>query len=145
LTLCRPLSYDLHAAPLERGQRNPQKGYERLPCARTGRRCDIGLVERVSSANSGPVWPFRALQHHPRRCGSPGRQDIATPAAVRAPALRQPNSQTDVQTMTKQEAPISLPSKSLLDKHMTRHDAPQKRDSSGRPSTPCRCTPYRYM
>jgi hypothetical protein len=35
VTLCRPLPYDLHAAPRERGRRNPRKEYGRLPRART--------------------------------------------------------------------------------------------------------------
>jgi hypothetical protein len=61
-----------------------------------------------------------------RHCGSPGRQDTTTPAAVRPPALRQPNSRADVRTMTKQEAPTPLPSKPLLDKHRTHHDAPSE-------------------
>jgi hypothetical protein len=68
MTLCRPLSYGLHAAPLERGRRNPQREYGRLPHARTGRRRDVGLVERVSSANSGPVRPSPPLHHHPEHC-----------------------------------------------------------------------------
>jgi hypothetical protein len=36
------------------------------------------------------VLPSRALQHHPRRCGSPGRQDIAIPATVQPPAFVSP-------------------------------------------------------
>jgi hypothetical protein len=49
------------------------------------------------------VPPSRALQHHLRRCGSSGQQDITTPATVRSPALRQPNPRADVRTTTKQE------------------------------------------
>jgi hypothetical protein len=82
VTLCRPLPYGLHAAPLEGGRRNPQKGYGRLPRARTGRRHDIGLVEHISCANSGPVRPSSPLYCHPGHCstipGAVGAQDDET-------------------------------------------------------------------
>jgi hypothetical protein len=66
VTLCRPLPYGLHAAPLERGQRNPRKGYGRLYRTRTGRRRDVGLVERVPSTNSSPVRPSSLPYRHPK-------------------------------------------------------------------------------
>jgi hypothetical protein len=82
VTLCRPLPYGLHTAPLEGGRRNPRKGYECLPRTRTGRRRDVGLVERVSSANSGPVRPSPPLYCHPGHCsaipGAVGAQDDET-------------------------------------------------------------------
>jgi hypothetical protein len=70
VTLCRLLPYGLHAAPFERGRRNPRKGYGLLPRARTGRHRDVGLVERVSSANSGPVRPSPPLCRHPEYCNT---------------------------------------------------------------------------
>jgi hypothetical protein len=66
VTLCHPLPYRHHVAPLERGRWNPRKGYGRLPRARSGQRRDVGLVERVSSITSGPVWPSPPLCRHPR-------------------------------------------------------------------------------
>jgi hypothetical protein len=122
VTLCRPLPYDLHAAPLEGGQWNPRKGCRRLPRSHAGRRRNDGLVEHVSSANSAAVLPSRALQRHPWRCGSTGRQDITTSATVRLPALRQCNPRADVRTTTKLGAPTPLPSKPLLDGHRTRRN-----------------------
>jgi hypothetical protein len=62
---------------LERGRRNPRKGYVLLPHARTGRRHDVRLVERVSSANFGPVRPSPPLYCHPGYCS-------AIPSAVGA-------------------------------------------------------------
>jgi hypothetical protein len=68
VTLCRPLRYGLHVAPLKRGRRNPRKGYVGPPHARAGRRRDVGLVGCVSSANSGPVRPSLPLHYHPEHC-----------------------------------------------------------------------------
>jgi hypothetical protein len=70
VTLCCPLPYRHHIVPLERGRQNPRKGYDRLPHARPGRRRDVGLVECVSSATSGPVLPSPPLFHHPRHCNA---------------------------------------------------------------------------
>jgi hypothetical protein len=50
---------------------------------------------------------------------TPGRQDTAAPAAARLPDHRQHDPRTDVRTTTEQEAPTPLPSKPLLDGHMT--------------------------
>jgi hypothetical protein len=70
VTLCRPLPYGLHVAPLERGRRNPRKGYGRQPLTRAGRHRDAGPVERVSSVTSGPVRPSPPLCHHPGHCST---------------------------------------------------------------------------
>jgi hypothetical protein len=82
VTLCRPLLYDLHVAPLERGQRNPRKRYGCQPCTRAGRRRGVGPVERVSFVTSGPVRPSPPMCHHPRHCstipGAVGAQDDKT-------------------------------------------------------------------
>jgi hypothetical protein len=55
---------------LERGRRNPQKGYECLSRARTGRRRDVGPVRRVSSVTIGPMRPSPPLHHHPKHCST---------------------------------------------------------------------------
>jgi hypothetical protein len=70
VTLCRPLMYRHRIAPLERGWRNPRKGYVRLPRARSGQRRDVGLVECVTSVTSRPVRPSPPLCHHPRHCSA---------------------------------------------------------------------------
>jgi hypothetical protein len=53
---------------LERGRRNPRKGYEHLPHTHTGRHHDIKPAERVSPVTSGPVWPSPPLCNHPGPC-----------------------------------------------------------------------------
>jgi hypothetical protein len=70
VTLCRPLPYGLHAAPLERGRRNPRKRYGRLPRACAGQRRDIRPAKRVSSVTSGPVRPSLPLCYHPWHCSA---------------------------------------------------------------------------
>jgi hypothetical protein len=151
VTLCRPLPYDLRAAPLEGGRRNPRKWYGRLLHTHKGRRSDVELVERVSSeqlrscaAIPTAVLPSRALQRHPRCCGNLGQQDVTTPAAVRPPAFRQPNPRAGVRTTTKQDDSTVPPSKPLLDEHRIRCDVPPEHDSPGRPPFPWSCTPYRH-
>jgi hypothetical protein len=82
VTLCRPLLYGLHVAPLERGRRNPQKRYGRQPYTRVGRCRDIRPVEHVSSVTSGPVRPSPPLCYHPGHCstipGTVGARDKKT-------------------------------------------------------------------
>jgi hypothetical protein len=82
VTLCRPLPYDPHVIPLERGRRNPRKRYGRLPRARAGQHRDIRPVERVSSVSFGPVRPSPLLCHHPRHYstipGAVGTRDDKT-------------------------------------------------------------------
>jgi hypothetical protein len=152
VTLCRPLLYGLHAAPLERGRRNPRKGYGRLPRARTGWHRDVELGERVPSANFGPasaipaaVQPSRALHHLPQHCGSSGRQDTATPAVVQPPAFRQPGPQADVRMTIRQEAPMPQPTNRSWTGTGLAATFRRKQDSPGWPATPRRCTPYRHM
>jgi hypothetical protein len=67
-TLCHPLLYRLHVAPLETGWWNPRKGYNHLPRAHPGRRRDVRPAEHVSSVTSGPVRPSPPLCRHPWRC-----------------------------------------------------------------------------
>jgi hypothetical protein len=106
---------------LERGRWNPRKGYGCLYRALTGRRRDDEPVRRVPSVAVTPVPPSRALQHHPRRCGNPGQQDVAMPAAVRPPATISPRA--DACTTTRRQARTPPPSKPLLDGYRTRRDA----------------------
>jgi hypothetical protein len=68
--------------------------------------------------------PSRALQRHPRRCGSTGRRDAATPAAVPHTASRQLHPQVSTRAATERKAPTPPPSKSLLDGYRARHDDP---------------------
>jgi hypothetical protein len=85
VTLCRPLSYGLRAAPskedgrtlerpacrtLERGWQNPRKGYRHLFGAHTGRRRDIRPARHVSSVAISPVRPSPPLRHHPKHCSA---------------------------------------------------------------------------
>jgi hypothetical protein len=67
--------------------------------------------------------PSRTLPHHPQCCGSTGRQDAATSAAVRPPAFRQPDPRNDAHMTTREEAPTPPPSKPLLDGYRAHHDA----------------------
>jgi hypothetical protein len=67
--------------------------------------------------------PFWALQRHPRRCGSMGRQDAATPAAVHPTASCQLRPRASVRMTTKREAPTPPPSKPLMDGYSAHHDA----------------------
>jgi hypothetical protein len=69
------------------------------------------------------MTPSRALQHHPRRCGSTGRQDAATLAAVRLTASRQLHPRVSARTTTKQKISTPPPSKPLLGGHRACHDA----------------------
>jgi hypothetical protein len=112
---------------LERGRWNPRKGYGHLYRAR---RRDVELVRRVSSITVSPVRPSPLPRHHPGHCstipgavGGPGRQDVATPAAVRPPAFHQPDPRDDACTTTRREAPTPPPLKPLLDGYRTRCDA----------------------
>jgi hypothetical protein len=70
VTLCLPLPYGLHVAPLKRGWRNPRKRYRCLPRTRAGQHRDIRPVERGSSVTSGPVRPSPPLCHHPGHCST---------------------------------------------------------------------------
>jgi hypothetical protein len=63
VTLCHPLSYGLHIAPLEGERRNPRKRYRCLPRACAGRCHDVRPAERVFSVTS-------ALCGHPHRCAA---------------------------------------------------------------------------
>jgi hypothetical protein len=151
VTLCRPLPYGLHVAPVERGWRNPRKRCRCLPRARTEQRRDIRPVERVSSVTSGPVRPSPSLATIPDTAApspelrEPGTTRHRTPAAVHPPAFRQLHPRVSVRTTTKREAPTQPPSKPLLGGYRTRHDARQEQDSPGQSSTSRHCAPCRHM
>jgi hypothetical protein len=88
-------------------------------------------VRRVSSVTIGPVRPSPPSRHHPGhcsaiplRCGSAGRQDAATPAAVPLTTSRQLHPRVSVRMTTEREAPTPPPSKPLLDGYRARHGAP---------------------
>jgi hypothetical protein len=60
----------------------PSKEVRTSTLHRAGRRCDVGLVGRISSITSGPVQPSLPLYHHPRHCstilGDVGARDDKT-------------------------------------------------------------------
>jgi hypothetical protein len=98
ITLCRPLPYLLHVAPLERGRRYPRKGYGHQLHARPGRHHDVRMVERVSSFTSGPMRPSSPLCHYPGRCraipSTVGTQVDGTSPRLPLCSFRSPISQT---------------------------------------------------
>jgi hypothetical protein len=151
VTLCCPLCTIPTSHPSTEDGRTLKRGTDAYPAL--GQDDVVMSGQRGVSSPSPPpcaaipaaVPPSRAMQRHPWHCGATGRRDITTPAIVRLPALRQHDHRFDVQTTTKREAPTPLPSKPLLDRHMTRRDAPQKQDSPGRSPTARRCTLYRHM
>jgi hypothetical protein len=151
VTLCRPLPYGLHAAPLEGGWRNPQKGYVRLPLARTGRRHDVRLVEHVSSANFGPVRPSPPLYCHPGYCGAipsaVGAQDDETSPRPLLCFLR-PSVSSTLEPAYEQRPNEKLPQRHPRSRSCTgtglAATSRQEQDSLGRPSHLCRCTSYRH-
>jgi hypothetical protein len=152
MTLCRPLPYLLHVVPLERGRWHPRKGYDHRPCTRPGWRYDVKPVECISSVISGHMRPSPSLCCHPERCrvipSTVGTQiDGTSPhwPLCAPPVFCQPSPRTSVRMATKQEAPTLLPLKPLLDEHRTHHDARQRQDSPGQPSTPRHCAPCRHM
>jgi hypothetical protein len=114
-TLCLPLPYRLHVAPLERGRWNPRKGYDHLPRARPRRRRDVGPAEHVSSVTSGPVWPSRHYAPIPGAAASspvlcePGTTEHHHGCRCAASNPPSANSRAGVRTETKREAPVSLP------------------------------------
>jgi hypothetical protein len=97
----------------------PSKGDGRPSCARMGPCRDVG---RAPSVTISPVRPSRALQRHPRRCGSARQQDIATPADVLRTASRQRHPRIRMRATTERATPTPPPSKPLLDGYRTRHD-----------------------
>jgi hypothetical protein len=68
MTLCHPLPYLLHVAPLKRGRWHPRKGYDHLLCTRRGRRRGVRPAGRVSLVTSSPVWSSPPLCCHPGHC-----------------------------------------------------------------------------
>jgi hypothetical protein len=72
-----------------------------------GPRRDVGLAERVSSANSGLVRPSPPFCSHPGHCstipgcGSPTQQDITIPVVVHPLAFCQLRPQTSIRTVTR--------------------------------------------
>jgi hypothetical protein len=119
---------------LERGWRSPRREDRQLLHAHTRLRHDVGPAGPVTSVAIGPVRPSPPSQHHPGHCitisytvgGGMGRQDAATPDAVRPAASRQPHPWANVRTTTKREASTLPASKPFLDGYSARHDAPPK-------------------
>jgi hypothetical protein len=83
---------------LERGRRNPRKGYGHLPRTHAEQRRDIRRAERVSPVTLGPVRPSPPLCNHPGHCsaipGAVGTRDDKTPPHPLLCTLRPPVSRT---------------------------------------------------
>jgi hypothetical protein len=123
-TLVRPMR-----RTLKEGRWNPRKGTD--VCSTLAQDNALTSDQRGVSPPSPSILcghpaimtPSRALLRHPRRCGSTGRQDAATPAAVHPMASCQRHPRVSVRTTTEREAPTPPPSKPLLDGYRARHDA----------------------
>jgi hypothetical protein len=131
MALCHPLPYDRRAAPSKEDGRALEGEKNDYAPPMQGQRRDVGSAGPVTSVAIGPVrpspsspTPSGALHHHHQHCGGMGRQDAATPAAVRPVASRQPHPRANVRTTTKRVTPTSPPSKPLLDGYRARQDAP---------------------
>jgi hypothetical protein len=151
VTLCRPLLYGLHSAPLERGRRNPRRstGVNPTPARDGAVKSDQWSASPPSSsalcghprhfttipgttAPSPTLWEPGTMRHHQGHCCAPYGLLSAKPSSQRMDGDRT-------------GSPILLPSKPLPNGYMTRHDARREQDSSGRPSTPRHCVPCRHM
>jgi hypothetical protein len=152
VTLCRPLSYGPHVAPLEGGRRNPQKRYGCLPCARAGRCRDVRPAGCVFSVTSAPVRPSPPLCRHPGHCsaipGTVGSRDGGT--SPHPPLCDfQPSVSMTLEPMYGRRPNERLPHRYPRSRSWTGTGlvatSRQKQDSPGRPPTPWHCTPYRHM
>jgi hypothetical protein len=151
VALCHPLPYDRRAAPSKKdgGALEGKTGDYAAPAQ--GQRRDVGPAGPVTSVAIGPVrpsppspTPSRALHHYPQHCWGTGRQDAATPAVVRPVAPRQPHPRAYYGRRPNRRPLQRHPrSRSRTD---TGHAMTprQMQDSSGRSSTPQRCTPFLY-
>jgi hypothetical protein len=131
VALCHPLPHGQRAAPLKKDGGALEGKTNDYAAPAQGQRRDVGSAGPVTSVAIGPVRPSppsptppRAPHHHPQHCGGTGRQDTATPAAVRPVASRQPHPRVHVRATTKLAIPTTPPSKPLLDGFRARHDAP---------------------
>jgi hypothetical protein len=130
VTLCRPLSYGRRAEPSKQDGGTLERGTDACSTlaqdhAVTSDQWDASpLLPSVLRSHPAIMMPSQALQRHPRRCWVTGRQDAATPAAVRPTASRQLHPRVSIRTMTKRGISIPPPSKPLLGGYRARHDAP---------------------
>jgi hypothetical protein len=152
VTLCRPLRYGLHVAPLERGRRNPRKWYVSLPRARAGRCRDVRPVEHVSSINSGPARPSPPLCHHPGHCntipgvvGARGYKTSPRPLLCDLQPSVSPTLELTRERRPNKRLPHHYPRGRSWRGTGLAATSLQKQDSLGQPSTSRRCTPYRHM
>jgi hypothetical protein len=105
-TLCGKASVNCDTVPpapvrparrtLERGRRNPRKGYRHLPRANAGQHRDIRPMEHVSPVTFGPVRSSPPLCNHPGHCSAipdvVGTRDDKTPP--RPAYRRRPNGKS---------------------------------------------------
>jgi hypothetical protein len=116
VALCHPLPYVRCAAPSKKDSGALKGKTNNYAAPAQGQRRDVGLARPVTSVTIGPVRPSSpsptpswALHHHPRHLGGTGRQDDATPAAVRPMASHQPHPRVHVRGTTKQASPQRHP------------------------------------
>jgi hypothetical protein len=131
VALCHPLTYGRHAAPSKRDGGALEGKTDDYAASAQGQRREVGSGGPVTPVAIGPVrpspsspTPSRALHRHLLHCGGMGRQDVATPAAVRPAASHQPHPRANVQTTTTWTTPTPPPSKPLLGGYRAHHDAP---------------------
>jgi hypothetical protein len=132
---------------LERGQRNPRRGNERLFHTCPGLRRDVRPAGPVTSVAVGPVRPSPQSGHHPGHCIAipdvvEARGDKTLPHLLICP-VRPPVSGTleSVCGRPPNERPLHRHPRSRSWTN-TGHNmtSRRKQDSLGRPSTPRHCT-----
>jgi hypothetical protein len=146
MTLCLPLPYLLHVAPLKEDGGTLERGTTPPTPPRLGRRCDVRSAGRIFPVTSGPVRPSPPLRRHPRHCRAipctVGTQvDRSSPRPPYEASCLPPTKPSNWHTDDDQtRAPALLPSKPL-DGHKIRNDACQRQDAPGWLSIPRHCTP----
>jgi hypothetical protein len=97
VAMCHPLPYGRRAATSKKDGGALEVKTDDYTAPAQGQRRDVGPAGPVTSVAIGPVQPSPLSRHHPGHCitiphcGGTGRQDAATPAAVRHAASRQPH------------------------------------------------------
>jgi hypothetical protein len=152
VAMCHPLPYDRRAAPSRKDGGALEGKVNSYATPVQERRRDARPAGSVTSVAISPMrpsppsptpsptpsWP---LHRHPRRCRSMRQRDAATPATVPPYGLAStaPSSPHTGGRRTGNRYTATLeaaPGRAMMPR--------QRQDSSGRPSTPRRCTPCLY-